>query len=612
MSALVDGNKVLVPLGQGNLGNNYIYLGGKGFFPRECYGNSSAKKGTGRAVRVEIDGFLAPIETDLAPRGGKETWRCFFRNQAWLGQFFKQHGLREGDVVAIERLGRFRYRVYPYEGTRTRQSLRTPQTGRKNPSVAKAILSTGLERPSLERTKLYDRYERLLSVNTDFNRALVSFQGNKAVPFIRWLKYKEGFSTAFVRYVIKTLLPAERNKASVLDPFAGVGTSVTTAGALGHTGVGIELLPVGIAAARARVAAERVSVQVFRRRINALTHVPLEGADAGKFRFRHLRITEKAFPESTEKALASYGKFVSRTRDKNVRSLLECAALAILESVSYTRKDGQYLRWDHRAGKSKSRFNKGQILTFRSAIMTKLGEMLHDIVEHPGHSKNGDTRIIEGTCLYELPRLDDDQFDLVITSPPYCNRYDYSRTYALELAYLGYSEDQLKRLRQTLLSATVENRTKQALLAAEYRVLGAKRRYEQSLAAFQQQGALQEVLGILFDAKKQGLLNNNNIPDMVANYFFEMNLVCWELARVLSPGGRVVMVNDNVQYMGEGIPVDLILSDLAAQAGLIVETIWVLPRGKGNSSQQMGMHGRNEIRKCVYVWRKPRREKARR
>lgn len=40
-----------------------------------------------------------------------------------------------------------------------------------------------------------------------------------------------------------------------------------------------------------------------------------------------------------------------------------------------------------------------------------------------------------------------------------------------------------------------------------------------------------------------------------------------------------------------------------AQAGFEVETIWVLPVGKDNSSQQMGKHGRDELRKCLYVWR---------
>jgi hypothetical protein len=33
--------------------------------------------------------------------------------------------------------------------------------------------------------------------------------------------------------------------------------------------------------------------------------------------------------------------------------------------------------------------------------------------------------------------------------------------------------------------------------------------------------------------------------------------------------------------------------------------IVVQPNGKGNSSQQMGEHGREALRKCVYVWQKP-------
>jgi hypothetical protein len=52
--------------------------------------------------------------------------------------------------------------------------------------------------------------------------------------------------------------------------------------------------------------------------------------------------------------------------------------------------------------------------------------------------------------------------------------------------------------------------------------------------------------------------------------------------------------------------VDLILCDVAERLGLTVEHIWTLRRGKGNSSQQMGAHGRRELRKCVYVWRRVR------
>ncbi|MBI4569924.1 MAG: hypothetical protein HY719_16145 [Planctomycetes bacterium] len=48
----------------------------------------------------------------------------------------------------------------------------------------------------------------------------------------------------------------------------------------------------------------------------------------------------------------------------------------------------------------------------------------------------------------------------MITSPPYCNRYDSTRTYALELALLGVNEADLSALRQAMITCTVENRTK--------------------------------------------------------------------------------------------------------------------------------------------------------
>lgn len=90
---------------------------------------------------------------------------------------------------------------------------------------------------------------------------------------------------------------------------------------------------------------------------------------------------------------------------------------------------------------------------------------------------------------------------------------------------------------------------------------------------------------------------------MVKNYFWELTLTLIECQRILKAGAPFIMVNDNVRYAGISIPVDLILSRIAEEVGFAVEKIWVLPVGKGNSSQQMGEHGREELRKCVYIWR---------
>ena len=113
----------------------------------------------------------------------------------------------------------------------------------------------------------------------------------------------------------------------------------------------------------------------------------------------------------------------------------------------------------------------------------------------------------------------------------------------------------------------------------------------------------QAILEYLEDQKARDLLNNNGIPRMVRGYFYEMACIIAECSRVLKPGGVLFMVNDNVRYAGASIAVDMILSAIAEKLGFLIHQILVLPNGKGNSSQQMGEHGRKEMRKCIYVWR---------
>mgnify|MGYP001610025522 CR=1 FL=1 len=91
---------------------------------------------------------------------------------------------------------------------------------------------------------------------------------------------------------------------------------------------------------------------------------------------------------------------------------------------------------------------------------------------------------------------------------------------------------------------------------------------------------------------------------MVRNYFYEHAFVIMELARTLRKDGKIYYVNDNVRYAGEVVPVDVILSEFATEFGLKVKKIHKLQNGKGNSSQQMGKYGRQEVRKCVYCWEK--------
>ncbi|MHC4775334.1 MAG: DNA methyltransferase [Planctomycetota bacterium] len=456
--------------------------------------------------------------------------------------------------------------------------------------------------------KLLERYGSRIETNPGLGRMLVSFQANRNARFFRWFKYKEAFSAALARDVIGRY---SRPGEVVLDPFAGVGTAIFVARSMDRASIGVELLPVGAFAVEARLSARSIRPATFRRHVDAASVIDWAAHDDAEFRLRHIPITRGAFPEPTERGLAGYRAYCRRRlRNPHVRRLFHLACLGVLESVSYTRKDGQYLRWDCRANRPgvRSRFNKGCIARFDDAIREQLREMAADLSAAPdgGHLETGSARmdLRRGSCLDILPQLDDESVDLVLTSPPYCNRYDYTRTYALELVYLGLEAQDVKRLRQAMLSCTVENAAKVDDLRRAYGGRDLEDVFGRVCRMFEGQSALQEVLEILDERGRRRELNNANIPRMIRNYFLEMCFVVFELSRVLRPGGRVVMVNDNVRYAGQEVPVDLILSDFAASFDLHVEHIWTLARGKGNSSQQMGAHGRKELRKGVYVWRK--------
>lgn len=463
--------------------------------------------------------------------------------------------------------------------------------------------------PESARRRLHQRYADVIEVNPRLSRALVSYQSNRGRPKYRWFKYKEGFSAGLVEYLFAEL---DIQDGVLLDPFAGSGAALFGAREHGLASRGIELLPVGIRVIEARRHADAIAPSQLKRAISRIAAGDWRAAADQSLEYRHLRITEGAFPRQTEREIAQFRTFVrDRIANESIRSILDLAAMSVLESVSFTRKDGQYLRWDSRAPRKLAGkpFDKGPILDFETALLGRLRDILEDL-EDPGLFASLSNRDVpemhvdQGSCLDVLPTIPADSVDVLLTSPPYCNRYDYTRTYALELAYLGVDEPQLKQLRQALLSCTVENRSKQADLERAYDQLDRRTDFAAARRAFDGQEGLHEVLQILDRMGDRGELNNVNVPRMVRNYFFESAVSIFEWARILRPGASVVVVNDNVRYGGEEVPVDLILCDIAEEAGFSIERIWTLDRGKGNSSQQMGAHGRTELRKCVYLWRR--------
>lgn len=468
---------------------------------------------------------------------------------------------------------------------------------------------------SRARLELERRYESILCPTGRFNRRLVSYQANKAASLHRWFKYKEGFSAQLVRQLAREfdLSPPQH----ILDPFAGVSTTLLVAQELGLGAAGIELMPFGEIVWRAKSKPWEYSVSQLKLIREWVASTSPKKSNRA---FPHLPITRHAFDPEQEAQFMWYDeRFEVLDVDQNVKTLLKFVLLSILEDISYTSKDGQFLRWDTRSGKMRIRnenrvaagrkpakdFYKREILGVQPALIQALDLVIHDISMSvsPAHTL-AQSSLTVGTVLESLPCHRSGSFDAVITSPPYCNRYDYTRTYALELAYVGIDQVAMRDLRQQLLSCTVENRSKVKHLRHFYQRLGRIADFEHITKTVAGQEAFQEVLSALRTRRQRGEMNNRGVISMVEGYFTEMAFVTFELVRVCKTGARVAVVNDNVRYSGEIIPVDLMMSELAESFGFTPEKVYVLPQRKGNSSQQMGKYGREALRKSILIWRK--------
>src|SRR5205823_1057940 len=81
------------------------------------------------------------------------------------------------------------------------------------------------------------------------------------VPMHRWVPWVAGFSAEFVQDCIREYLPKARREPCVLDPFAGVGTTLIEAYLQGCDVLGFEINPYAALACEVKLNAVIIPAQ---------------------------------------------------------------------------------------------------------------------------------------------------------------------------------------------------------------------------------------------------------------------------------------------------------------------------------------------------------------
>lgn len=95
-----------------------------------------------------------------------------------------------------------------------------------------------------------------------------AFAKNKELPLHRWVPWIAGFSAEFVQDCFRRYL-ALRDDVVVLDPFAGVGTTLLEAHLHGYETLGFEINPYAALAAKAKLRADRIPPNALKAQLAA-------------------------------------------------------------------------------------------------------------------------------------------------------------------------------------------------------------------------------------------------------------------------------------------------------------------------------------------------------
>ena len=237
------------------------------------------------------------------------------------------------------------------------------------------------------------------------------------------------------------------------------------------------------------------------------------------------------FAAQQEDALARLTTVLARHDRATTRALMIALSRIIVskEMMASLARDTSHSR-PHRVAKE----NDFDVYAgFRRAAQLVANRLLPDRILGSADIRLGDARTLDG--------IGDDEFDLVLTSPPYLNAIDYIRGHRLALVWLGHA---MASLRHTRASS-----------------VGAERILSESSTSLEVSDYLTKADGSTITSRHLG---------WIRRYAVDMQAVLRQIYRTVKPTGHVVVVIGNSFIRGTRVNNAELIQALAMEIGFHV------------------------------------------
>jgi len=369
-----------------------------------------------------------------------------------------------------------------------------------------------------------------------------TFQINGSLALHSWYKYLAGFSAQFVldsleNYKIKP-------NDIVLDFFGGVGTTSVVCKKNNIKSISIELNPFPCFVAETKLN-WNVNLDIT---ISLLSILEKRQNDYRTIKISKENPLNKFFSEKILKKLLFIKKYAINIKDEGIRNIFLLSLIKTLKPVSNCINFSPYFQY--RAKKLKD----AEVFEIFSDNLMDMVSDLRKVGKNKTFSK-----VICGDSKEEMKKIKSQSIDLVITSPPYLNNWDYSWITKLESLFLDY---ELKEVRDKLVRSSTylldkDDNSEECIIP--------NKKIKQEI------GFLSKKLG-----KKKDNKSSKKFDVMVISYFNDMYLILKEMERVMKKGSHSLVVLGDSGLYGIHVKTDEIIGKIGASLGLRLVNIEVL------------------------------------
>ncbi|MBS1759150.1 MAG: DNA adenine methylase [Bacteroidetes bacterium] len=227
---------------------------------------------------------------------------------------------------------------------------------------------------------------------------------------------------------------------TVLDPFCGSGTTLVEARIFGANAIGVDVN--GLSVLLSQVKSTPLTEQQFSIVEDFISKIEKEiskwkSEKRPKIKIKEIEGQEHWFQQNVSEEITFLLNEISKQKDNDIQNFLKIVLSSIIVRVSNQDSDTRFAAIE-------KNINNGYTLeTFckrakeYNSRMAEFSELVHDKTEL--HLHNADSR--------NLNFIPDNSVDIVITSPPYANTYDYylyhkfrKRWLDLDVKFAQYNE----------------------------------------------------------------------------------------------------------------------------------------------------------------------------